>query len=284
MRPDLGRDGGARRLHLREILFVLLALRADGHEEAALVRARGRQGVLADDESVAGGALLLGLACEDGGRLGHVALRRGRHHAGEAHLARESLQVVGELLVRIADRPEVVDLLDQLGKAVGLEENVELVGVGGLVELDQPRLQLLERDLVVAPQQVVALRLLLVLVLQALETRAVDVEVLLERGHLRGQRADVSLEGRDLRRRARDLGREDALLVLRVRDLALQACDLRVEALLLLPHRLAERGGDAERHAEGEYEGEQREATKIAHENEFRRARGRPCARVLRLG
>src|SRR6185295_11694013 len=72
VRPDLGRDGGARRLHLREILFILLALRADGDEEAALVRARGRQGVLADDESVAGGALLLGLTCENGGRLGHV--------------------------------------------------------------------------------------------------------------------------------------------------------------------------------------------------------------------
>ncbi len=87
VRPDLGRDGGARRLHLRKILFVALALRANGHEEALLVRARGRQGVLAHDESVAGGALLLGLAREDGGRLGHVALRRGRHHAGEAHLA-----------------------------------------------------------------------------------------------------------------------------------------------------------------------------------------------------
>ncbi len=192
--------------------------------------------------------------------------------------------MVGELLVRIADRVEVVDLLDQLGQAVGLQENVELIRVRGLVELDQPCLQLLEGDLVVSPQEVVALGLLPVLLLQALETRPVDIEVLLERGHLRGQRADVSLEGRDLRGRARDLGREDALLVLRVRDLALQSCDLRVEALLLLPHRLAERGGDAERHAEGEDEGEQGEATEIAHENEFRRARGRPCARVRRIG
>jgi hypothetical protein len=107
--------------------------------------------------------------------------------------------VVGELLVRVADRPEVVDLLDQLREAVGLEENVELVRVGGLVELDQSRLQPLERDLVVAPQQVVALRLLPVRLLQALEPRPVNIEVLLERGHLRGERADVSLEGRDLR-------------------------------------------------------------------------------------
>jgi hypothetical protein len=54
--------------------------------------------------------------------------------------------------------------------------------------------------------------------------------------------------------------------------------------LLLFPHRLAERRGDAERHAEGEYEGEHGEATEIAHENEFRRARGRPCERALRMG
>src|SRR5262245_11154494 len=266
MRADLGCDGGARRLHGIEVFLVLLAIRADGRKQAALVCASRRERVLPDDECVAGSALLLCLARQNGGRLGDVALRRGGERPRDTHLVRERLQMLGELLVRVADRVEIVELLDHVCEAVRLEEDVELARVRGLVELDQARFEPVDGDLVIVPQQVVALRLLFVPFLQPRQVGAMSGEVLLERRDFGGQRADASLKRGDLRRRARDLRREHAFFVLGLRDLSLKACDLRIEALLLLPDRLAKRRRDAENHADGEEEGEQGKATEIAQE------------------
>ena len=69
MGPDLSGDGCACRLHRREVLLVLLALRPDAREEAPLIGSCRRERILADDERVAGRPLLLRLPREDRRRL-----------------------------------------------------------------------------------------------------------------------------------------------------------------------------------------------------------------------
>src|SRR5207247_1794558 len=117
-------------------------------------------------------------------------------------------------LVRGADCVEVVQLLEQVGEAARLQEDVKLGRVRGLVELDEPSLEAIERDLVIASEPVQVLGLLLVLRDELSEPSSMRRQVALERSELRAERSDLALERVDLRRSAGDVGGEHAFPVL----------------------------------------------------------------------
>src|SRR6266480_293449 len=84
------------------------------------------QSALLRDELSTGRALLLRLLRKDRRRLGDLGPCRGRVHARDPHLVLEALDRLRNLLVLRADRVEVVDLVEEIGKGPHLEEDLEL--------------------------------------------------------------------------------------------------------------------------------------------------------------
>jgi hypothetical protein len=113
-----------------------VALLLDVREQALLAVPRGGKSGLPRQERGARGALLLGLLGENCGGLRDVRLRRRCLLFREAQLALQPLDRVGDVLVLLPDRVEVVELLEEVAEALCLQEDLELRRLVALVELD----------------------------------------------------------------------------------------------------------------------------------------------------
>ena len=99
-----------------------------------------------------GSPLLLGLLRQNRGGFRHVRLRRGGLLLGQPHLGLKPLDRVCNPLVLLADGAEVVELLEQVGEGLGLQQDLELAGLVALVELNEALLEPALRDRVLLGQ------------------------------------------------------------------------------------------------------------------------------------
>ena len=157
----------------------------DGHAGGSACCPRGREGVLPHEESVAGGALLLGLLARERRSPRPRRLRRGRHHAWRGASRSESRLRWSAICLSCSPIvAEVVELLEQVGEGCWPGGGSRARSVSSrLVELDEARLEPARARLrAVASQQVVALRLLACTCPGGASRRRGGGEVALERG------------------------------------------------------------------------------------------------------
>src|SRR5918999_2789760 len=233
-----------------------------------VVGPRRVESLLLRDERLADGDPLGRLVLDDGGRLSHVRLGGGRLRAGDAHLALQALEAVRDGPVLAADVVEVLELLEQVGEALHLEQDPERIFLPLLVELDQALFQDALGRCVLTPQVLEIRGLPLEEVLELGEARAVLGQLLLEDGDLPLEAVDVPGQGVDPGARRLDLGREHALLRLRGLDVLAQAGNAPVDLVLAVRERLPEGRRDSE-DDEGADDGcEQTDAACVVHLSE----------------
>src|SRR6266498_5560913 len=198
---DLGGDGGARRLHRLEILLVVMSLLLHVREEALLAVPRDRQRRLLREEGRTRSPLLLGLLRKNRGGSRHLRLRRGGLLLGHPHLGLKPLDRVCDPLVLLPDGAEVVELLEQVGEGLGLQQDLELAGLVALVQLDEALLEPALRDRVLLSQALKRGGLLAQTSLEASQAAPMRREVPFERRELVAEHGDVAAERVDPRGR-----------------------------------------------------------------------------------
>jgi hypothetical protein len=169
-------------LQRREVFLRLVAVVPRVGQEPLLLRAGRGERRLPGEERRTGRALLLRLLGEHGRLLRHLRLDLGRLLPRDPHLVLQARDLVHDRAVLPADLGHVVDLVDQLGKALDLEEDVEDAGLVGLVDLNEPLLQAELRQLVLPPQVNEVPGLLLEAGFQAGQAGTVRGELALEDG------------------------------------------------------------------------------------------------------
>ena len=149
---------------------------------------------------------------------------------GDLSLGRRDLG--RDRLVLGSDRPDVVELVDQIREARRGEDDRERVRVARLVDGDETNVESAQRGPVLPPEKLEPARLESEELGQLGELLLVQSEVALERVEARRGRPDLALERPDLRRHRRDLAGEDALLGLCARDLLVEPRDPVVDLSL----------------------------------------------------
>ena len=273
LRRELRTLGG----HGLDVFLGLVAVRPDRGEDARTAVPRGRERVLARDESFPGGDLLRGLAGEDLSLVGDLDLRQPRLLARDPELVPEGLDLLRDRLVLAPDRLEVLELVDEVAEALDLEEDPERVGVLALVELDEPLLEpgLCDRELALEVDD--PRGLVLDLLLQLLEAASVRVELGLEVVDERGERADVAAESVDPLIRGLDVRGERTLLAFRVVDVLAKAGDPAIEIRLPVGRRLSECRWDRQREKRGKKRCDEADAASVNHRNDFGKNAGLPA-------
>ncbi len=173
--------------------------------------------------------------------------------ARPGHLPPGEGDLLGDALVLFGDRPEVVHLVEDVLEAPRGEEHVQGGRVRLLVDGDEPEVEALDGEPVLALERHEAARLHAQQLVELREPASMQADVALEGAELRGHAADPSLEGVDARGERGDLLRERRLLLLRAPDLLLDGRELGVDARLLLTDVVGRRRG-RERERERERE------------------------------
>ena len=181
--------------------------------------------------------------------------RLARALAEGVHVELRALDLGDEPLVLPADVAQELELVEHVSEARRLEHDAERLGGLGDVDLDDPPVEALRRDLVLAAKVDEPRRLKVEELVEPVEAALLQREHGLELVEPRLGGADLVLERADLLGDRLDLRAEHALALAGAIDLGFEVVDPGVDDFLALPDVLTgrrPRGGEkSARHGEG---------------------------------
>ncbi len=157
--------------------------------------------------------------------------------------SRAPVDVLDDAAVLRGDRAQVVQLVEDVTEALGVDQNVERRGLPALVDGDEASAQPPDCNPVLIAEKRQALGLELVQLRQRVELPLVEGEILLECDQLRRYVADLGFERLDSLRDRRDLGAERGLPLARLLELGLHARQLVIDALFAVVKAARRRRG-----------------------------------------